>query len=116
MSSDNPLVIMPSHLTAENGAKAALIGEFHETFTYEYQDNDGVQMEKVDVPVTWSTIKKINEAAVKLLATPLSAAERIEPGKPVESMRSLNEIIQENQKRSRNLILNVHSTLCHRIE
>ncbi|MFT8851554.1 hypothetical protein, partial [Acetobacter orientalis] len=35
------MILMPEALTAENGAKAALIGEFHETFTHECPDCGG---------------------------------------------------------------------------
>jgi hypothetical protein len=74
------VVTMPTKLTAENGAKAALMGEFFETLEVdcpycgdhvggecELCDGRGTCIEKV--PVTWTTIKKIYAKAVELLAT-----------------------------------------------
>jgi hypothetical protein len=54
-------VLLPRKLTAENGAKAALIGEFSETV--EIMDEDGEE-HPMDVPVSWDTIKRIWVAAV----------------------------------------------------
>lgn len=66
-------VTMPRKLTAENGAKAALIGEFVIRFPLrchceEGEDCDvcggvGEYMQPVNVP--WTTIKEIYAAAVK---------------------------------------------------
>lgn len=56
--SDKP--ILPRELTAENGAKAALIGEFHET--YELHERGAART--IDVPISWTTIKAIWKAAV----------------------------------------------------
>jgi len=54
-------VKMPRTLTAENGAKAALIGEF--SFCRDAVDEDGNEIaERIDVP--WTTIKTIYSAAV----------------------------------------------------
>ena len=70
-------VMMPRELTAENGAKAALIGEFIINFPMkccchgeEEDDCDvcggsGEYMQPVNVP--WTTIKEIYAAAVKHL-------------------------------------------------
>lgn len=52
---------LPRELTAENGAKAALIGEFHEDFGY-LDDNGNERY--IKVAVTWTTIKAIWKAAV----------------------------------------------------
>lgn len=52
---------LPRKLTAENGAKAALIGEFHETYYVMCEDGEE---HPVNVPVTWDTIKRIWDAAV----------------------------------------------------
>lgn len=73
-------VAMPRALTAENGAKAALIGEFKidNTFQCEACDDDGMVDGEVCpdcegrghvgdvVTVDWTTIKAIYAAAVKL--------------------------------------------------
>lgn len=56
-----PGSMLPRELTAENGAKAALIGEFFEVF--EYVDEEGDECE-AHVQVSWSTIKAIWKAAV----------------------------------------------------
>lgn len=76
-------VAMPRELTAENGAKALLIGEFFEELVIQcsecsnidigVQDNchicDGRGEYSQTVPVQWSTIKDIYAMAVKHLAT-----------------------------------------------
>lgn len=66
-------VMMPRALTAENGAKAALIGEFSISFPMhcccDGEDDcdicggSGEYMQPVNVP--WTTIKEIYAAAVK---------------------------------------------------
>lgn len=74
---------MPERLTAENGAKGALIGEFHEKSEVlcsvcaglgEIEDGDdvvdctnckGCGSEIAGVPIGWTTIKDIYKAAVK---------------------------------------------------
>lgn len=48
--------VMPRRLTAENGAKGLLIGEFHETIVC--HDDEGEPYE-VKIPVEWDTIKQI---------------------------------------------------------
>jgi hypothetical protein len=48
--------VMPRRLTAENGAKGLLIGEFHETIVC--HDDEGEPYE-VKMPVEWDTIKSI---------------------------------------------------------
>lgn len=73
---ESKTVIMPRELTAENGAKAALIGEFRIKFPMgcfckgededcEVCGGDGEYMQPVNVP--WTTIKEIYRAAVKHL-------------------------------------------------
>ena len=55
---------MPAALTAENGAKAALSGEFHESIEVpDPEDDDSTLIESV--PVSWTTIKAIYAAAVE---------------------------------------------------
>lgn len=58
-------VLVPRELTAENGAKSALIGEFSETFDYMDDEGDECQAE---IPVSWMTIKEIHKKMVKLFA------------------------------------------------
>lgn len=71
-------VMMPRELTAENGAKAALIGEFSIDFPMrcccEGDDDDcevcgGTGEYKRQINVPWTTIKEIYAAAVKCLGT-----------------------------------------------
>ncbi len=77
---------MPKELTAENGAKYALIGEFHENFTYPCQEcggDTGKEFEgdetdchcccntgEISEPVNieWTTIKDIHKKAVTLFS------------------------------------------------
>lgn len=51
---------LPTELTAENGAKALLIGEFVEY--YEYQDDN--ECFTLKIPVSWPTIKDIYKKIV----------------------------------------------------
>lgn len=70
-------IVMPTSLTAENGAKALLIGEFHEVISLECPscDMDDEECEVCGgngsytyrVPVSWTTIKEIYAMAVKNL-------------------------------------------------
>ncbi len=70
------LIVMPKELTAENGAKGLLSGEFKETVIMQCDNNDcdgGVDIElnevceyctgageySLKVPVSWTTIKEI---------------------------------------------------------
>lgn len=71
------LIIMPTELTAENGAKADLIGEFFETITLTCHECNGDGRCPacngsgellIFVPVSWTTIKKIYKRAVQLFA------------------------------------------------
>jgi hypothetical protein len=79
-------VVMPETLTAENGAKAALIGEFCETITTRclecsVDDADGGDDDcdacggtgsyTTQVYVSWTTIKEIYKRAVELLGEPI---------------------------------------------
>ena len=58
-------VMLPRKLTAENGAKYALIGEFFEQYEYVEEDEDGELVRKTGtVPVQWDTIKRIWDRAV----------------------------------------------------
>jgi len=74
-------VLMPKSLTAENGAKGLLIGEFYEEIQEQClaygdicHDDDcadchGTGEFTVKVPVQWTTIKEIYAKAVKHLST-----------------------------------------------
>lgn len=65
---------LPRKLTAENGAKYALSGEFYELF--DMLDEDGEETSAM-VPVTWDTIKRIWDKAVEHFdAHPVAPAER----------------------------------------
>jgi polyferredoxin len=70
----NKMITLPSRLTAENGAKALLIGEFFEEievrneeycgcgecgYCIDVQDEDATETIIQRVPVSWSTIKDI---------------------------------------------------------
>ncbi len=58
----NGLSKMPLSLTAENGAKSLLIGEFYESI--ETQDEDGNSL-AIETVVQWSTIKDIYKKIVE---------------------------------------------------
>lgn len=80
-------VLMPRELTAENGAKALLIGEFYSNLVIAceccdesgYIDGNidgeicdacsGAGSYTVPVPVSWTTIKAIYDKAVEYYAT-----------------------------------------------
>ncbi|WP_208281121.1 zinc finger-like domain-containing protein [Massilia oculi] len=79
-------VLMPRRLTAENGAKALLMGEFKESIQVPCPECDGEgddecltceNMGEVsrDIPVSWDNIKAIYEMAVEHLAAPSPAKE-----------------------------------------
>lgn len=73
------LILMPKELTAENGAKSLLIGEFHETVIMQCEECEGAGVYAeggnmddqvceactgagdyaLKVPVSWTTIKEI---------------------------------------------------------
>lgn len=66
--------LMPSELTAENGAKAALMGEFTEEASMpctecfgddECENCDGSGRILVEAPISWTTIKSIYAKAVE---------------------------------------------------
>ena len=75
-------VMMPRELTAENGVKALLIGEFKENVPVQCSDChglghdqnlagcktcDGLGILHLDVPVSWTTIKAIYTRVVEHL-------------------------------------------------
>lgn len=80
-------VMMPKRLTAENGAKAAMIGEFYEEITVRCPDCDGGNDDlfcascndegtvQQPVQVQWDTIKQIYTRAVELLAAPVEQGQ-----------------------------------------
>ncbi len=70
-------VVVPKRLTAENGAKGALSGEFSETTFISCQECfgdddcdtcDGSGRIEIKVPVTWSTIKSIWDKGIEYFA------------------------------------------------
>ena len=75
------MVLMPKELTAENGAKALLSGEFHierQVPNPDYDsdlddDGEGVDLDgepeefTEQIPIPWDTIKKIYAMAVQHL-------------------------------------------------
>lgn len=79
-----PSVIMPSELTAENGAKALLSGEFTIPYRVANPDYCGCGDDDCDacleepeyfvenVAVPWDTIKEIYRFAVQKLGKPFS--------------------------------------------
>lgn len=79
-------VLMPKRLTAENGAKAAMIAEFYEEITVRCPDCDNCDEDQYcagcndegtvqqPVQVQWDTIKQIYTRAVELLAAPPAAS------------------------------------------
>ncbi|MCK6733050.1 hypothetical protein L8T14_07265 [Enterobacter bugandensis] len=74
----NGYCVMPLKLTAENGAKGALSGEFHVTNRIVCQSCAGEGCEdcndeggwNAEIPVSWDTIKRIHESAVEACALP----------------------------------------------
>ena len=83
-SANNELVMMPRSLTAENGAKTLLMGEFYETLLIPCRSCDGDGQghngehcldcgghgnDTVQVSVNWTTIKAIYAKAVDGLAS-----------------------------------------------
>ncbi|MES8989499.1 hypothetical protein ABEQ04_12330, partial [Cutibacterium acnes] len=81
---DADMVLMPRKLTARNGAKAALAGEFSEkverncaTCHFEEHDDDCLECKGEGtwtqiVPVSWENIKRIYEKAVEHLGKPVA--------------------------------------------
>ena len=65
-------VSVPKELTAENGAKFLLNGEFFAE--YEVTDNDGDSYEE-KVVISWATIKEIYAMAVGHFAPPTTEKE-----------------------------------------
>ncbi|EFI9105530.1 molecular chaperone DnaJ [Escherichia coli] len=70
-------VVVPKRLTAENGAKGALSGEFSETTFISCQECfgdddcdtcDGSGLIEIKVPVTWTTIKSIWDKGIAYFA------------------------------------------------
>ena len=73
------MILMPRELTAENGAKAALIGEFSESvkvfcpdclndeLDYECETCGGDGFVDQKVTVSWTTIKEIYKRAVQVV-------------------------------------------------
>jgi hypothetical protein len=72
------MVLVPRELTAENGAKAALSGEFAEDIDVgctecdgsdsDCEECDGEGIVNQEVPVSWDTIKRIHRRTVELFS------------------------------------------------
>lgn len=60
---EGKVAILPAALTAENGMKAKLIGDFW--FTKEIWDDEGQGYRSIKCVVPWTTIKEIHAAVVK---------------------------------------------------
>lgn len=76
MSKDK--VILPKELTAENGAKALLIGEFREEIEVcGCLDGSGEdqEMQALSVPVSWTTIKEIYKMIVENMSQPIEGKQ-----------------------------------------
>jgi hypothetical protein len=58
---DEGTIRLPRKLTAENGYKAHMIGEFHEYM--EHVDENGNDT-AIKVPISWDTIKRIHDGVV----------------------------------------------------
>ncbi|HFK5736988.1 TPA: hypothetical protein ACG0DN_000042 [Enterobacter roggenkampii] len=79
--------IMPLKLTAGNGAKSALCGEFHVQYRIVCQSCVGEGCEDcnhaggwdAEIPVSWDTIKRIHEAAVEACALPAEPQQEVKP-------------------------------------
>ena len=79
---ENENLVMPKMLTAENGAKPLMIGEFFEEKTecchYEVCMPDdcpacgGTGIVTLRIPVSWTTIKAIYKKAVDHFGEPVS--------------------------------------------
>lgn len=80
--------IMPKKLTAENGGKGALSGEFHVTNRIVCQSCAGEGCEDcndeggwdAEIPVSWDTIKRIHEAAVEACSLPAAPQREVRCG------------------------------------
>ncbi len=74
---ENKTVIMPAELTAENGAKSAMMGEFSINFPIDCScdgdedcsicDGSGEYLRKINIP--WTSIKEIYKFAVENFGT-----------------------------------------------
>ncbi|MCH9416695.1 hypothetical protein [Enterobacter hormaechei] len=77
--------IMPLKLTADNGAKGALCGEFHVQYRIVCQSCVGEGCEDcnhtggwdAEIPVSWDTIKRIHESAVEACALPAAPQQEV---------------------------------------
>ena len=67
MNKSERWVLLPAELTAENGMKAALMGEFHVPLP-ELDEHGNEHILKINVP--WTLIKKIHRAIVAAAPTP----------------------------------------------
>lgn len=104
--SDNEMILMPRKLTAENGGKYHLIGEFKvkENFTCGFCqgngcsdcDHEGIVEHEITIP--WTTIKKIYDDAVNLLGKELPLLAKKHTGCMISCAVLLGRL--ENEKRT----------------
>lgn len=66
---DNDKILMPKTLTAENGDKELLMGEF--LIYREMWDNESDEFYTMEIPIDWTTIKQIYKMAVDNLGVEL---------------------------------------------
>jgi hypothetical protein len=100
------MVLMPKELTAENGAKALLIGEFHvysEVPNADYDPEDHDEDEEPEffteqIPVPWDTIKKIYAMAVQHLAKDPTHGQGDVPRHLVPEMEKIQRMADRLQK------------------
>lgn len=86
---------LPTELTAENGAKALLVGEFKETHEINVFNEEGEEVTYLtEVPVSWSTIKDIYKRIVEHY-TRNSQSSAINDKSPIGYDESTGEPIYE---------------------
>jgi hypothetical protein len=68
-------VLMPKTLTAENGSKGLMIGEFHVTVDMYSEDEDGYVDQ--DIPIPWTTIKDMYKKLVEFHAPQTTSETKI---------------------------------------
>lgn len=60
---DHGLAITFKELTAQNGTKYEMMGEFTEPFETHDEDGDSIV---INIPIEWDTIKKIHKKVISL--------------------------------------------------
>jgi hypothetical protein len=104
-------VIMPKELTAENGAKSLMIGEFFETREIENpEDEYETRIEKI--PISWTSIKGIYKKVVEHFGRPIDnpsamTAERL--------AKILREVKKDTEIETGDYILDFSTELLKRV-